>query len=236
VIAHPGHELRVHGWLERARPLVFVLTDGSGSTGISRVESTRRVIEAAGASPGPVFGRLSDRRVYECLVEGAVSVFTALADEIATCLAAEEIEVVVSDAREGYNSGHDICRSLAQAAVQTAGAIRGTYLSSFDFLVMGSCSSCAHPDAYPEMASEVNAAIGRLGIDAFRVECLRPVRGDPHAAAGGEKPYYERYGEQQVEAGLYKDVVRARQHVDPMVSALRQHALRRSACRGSSSS
>nr|MDP9120522.1 hypothetical protein [Acidobacteriota bacterium] len=24
VIGHPGHELRVHGWLERARPLVLV--------------------------------------------------------------------------------------------------------------------------------------------------------------------------------------------------------------------
>src|SRR5207302_1404403 len=28
LVAHPGHELRVHGWLERERPLVFVLTDG----------------------------------------------------------------------------------------------------------------------------------------------------------------------------------------------------------------
>lgn len=28
VVAHPGHELRVYGWLEQARPRVFVLTDG----------------------------------------------------------------------------------------------------------------------------------------------------------------------------------------------------------------
>jgi carbonic anhydrase/acetyltransferase-like protein (isoleucine patch superfamily) len=27
VVAHPGHELCVYGWLEQARPLVFVLTD-----------------------------------------------------------------------------------------------------------------------------------------------------------------------------------------------------------------
>src|SRR5438034_752023 len=26
-IAHPGHELLVHGWLELVRPFVFVLTD-----------------------------------------------------------------------------------------------------------------------------------------------------------------------------------------------------------------
>ena len=30
VVAHPGHELRVHGWLELARPTVCILTDGSG--------------------------------------------------------------------------------------------------------------------------------------------------------------------------------------------------------------
>ena len=32
-VAHPGHELCVHGWLEIARPKVFVLTDGSGRSG-----------------------------------------------------------------------------------------------------------------------------------------------------------------------------------------------------------
>ena len=38
VIAHPGHELRIHHWLERARPVTFVLTDGSGHTDHSRIE------------------------------------------------------------------------------------------------------------------------------------------------------------------------------------------------------
>jgi hypothetical protein len=30
VVTHPGHEVRIHGWLERERSLVFVLTDGAG--------------------------------------------------------------------------------------------------------------------------------------------------------------------------------------------------------------
>ena len=33
IVAHPGHELRVHHWMELARPLVLVLTDGSGRQG-----------------------------------------------------------------------------------------------------------------------------------------------------------------------------------------------------------
>lgn len=37
MIAHPGHELLVHGWLEVAHPRVFVLTDGSGRCAQSRL-------------------------------------------------------------------------------------------------------------------------------------------------------------------------------------------------------
>ena len=44
VISHPGHELCVHHWLETARPDVFVLTDGSGRSGISRLDSTTKII------------------------------------------------------------------------------------------------------------------------------------------------------------------------------------------------
>jgi hypothetical protein len=44
IIAHPGHEIRVHGWLERAKPVVYVLTDGSGRSGQSRLASTARLL------------------------------------------------------------------------------------------------------------------------------------------------------------------------------------------------
>src|SRR4029077_12021317 len=60
VVAHPGHELRVHGWLERHRPVVFVLTDGSGSTASSRLHSTQRILLRAEARQGSIFGRFSD--------------------------------------------------------------------------------------------------------------------------------------------------------------------------------
>ena len=70
VVAHPGHELRVHGWLEKARPQVFVLTDGSGPTGSSRLRSTTRVLDRAGATAGCIYGRLADRVFYQALLAG----------------------------------------------------------------------------------------------------------------------------------------------------------------------
>jgi hypothetical protein len=70
VVAHPGHELRVHHWLERARPLVLVLTDGSGHTEHSRLQRTTALLERAGATPGRIYGRLSDRDLYRAILSG----------------------------------------------------------------------------------------------------------------------------------------------------------------------
>ena len=70
VVAHPGHEISLHGWLERVKPVVFVLTDGSGQRGVSRLSSTTRVLERAGARRGPVYGRFTDGRIYDALLAG----------------------------------------------------------------------------------------------------------------------------------------------------------------------
>ncbi|TIU68722.1 MAG: hypothetical protein E5W25_11970, partial [Mesorhizobium sp.] len=51
VVAHPGHELRVHHWMETAKPLVLVLTDGSGHLGVGRLDRTAEVLAGAGARP-----------------------------------------------------------------------------------------------------------------------------------------------------------------------------------------
>src|SRR5262245_32746620 len=79
IIAHPGHELRVHRWLEVARPLVCVLTDGSGHTDCSRLASTTAVLERTGCTPGPVYGRLTDRSLYKAILGGDVDLFGSLA-------------------------------------------------------------------------------------------------------------------------------------------------------------
>src|SRR5690348_480507 len=63
VVAHPGHELRVHGWMELAHPIVSVLTDGSGHTGQSRLSSTTSLLAQSGARPGSMYGRFRDVEV-----------------------------------------------------------------------------------------------------------------------------------------------------------------------------
>lgn len=71
VIGHPGHELRVHHWLEKARPLVLVLTDGSGHLSAGRLDRTAAVLAGADASPAAnFFGKTSDRELYRAILTG----------------------------------------------------------------------------------------------------------------------------------------------------------------------
>jgi hypothetical protein len=254
VIAHPGHELRVHHWLERARPLVLVLTDGSGHIDRSRLASTTAVLAGTGATPGPLYGRLSDRELYRAILDGDAELFAGLAGEIARILADAAVAYVAGDAVEGFNPGHDVCRLLLNAALLRIGEETGRRLGNYELLLDGAPQECPAEDqseaivlaldeealgrklaaakSYPEMAGEVAKALGRHGQEPFRVECLRPVRyGLDIGHRFTHPPYYESYGERQVAAGVYREVLRFREHLAPLgerLERLRPRVARRS--------
>src|SRR5678816_1465080 len=79
VIGHPGHELRVFHWLEINQPSVFVLTDGSGRSGISRLHSTTKILDRVGAAKGSVYGYMTDRAVYSAILNGNHQLFIDIA-------------------------------------------------------------------------------------------------------------------------------------------------------------
>src|SRR5687768_16020419 len=80
LFAHPGHELIIHGFMEQARPVVAILTDGSGSTGISRVDSTTKVLDAVGATPSDFYGVVTDQRCYAALLAHDHDFFIEMAE------------------------------------------------------------------------------------------------------------------------------------------------------------
>jgi hypothetical protein len=240
VVAHPGHELRVHGWLEQAKPEVWVLTDGSGHGALSRVPSTRRVLAAAGVAPGPVFGRWSDREAYRILLEGDTSAVGSIVDELAKALTDEHVELVAGDAFEGFNPVHDLCRLIIDLAVLVAETARGRSLKNCEFPLEAAPGWEARPQAlrlqldngqldrklavahsYPELRGEVDRALRSHGRDAFRNEWLSPV--EPLATlsrACGRVVPYERYGEGRVRLGYYTRVLRYREHFAPLAERL----------------
>src|ERR1700747_1207305 len=83
LIAHPGHELRVFHWLEIARPLVLVLTDGSGHTNISRLSSTTKNLDATCSTAGPVYGKFTDPQIYAAILNSDSEVFIEVMHQLA---------------------------------------------------------------------------------------------------------------------------------------------------------
>ena len=246
-IAHPGHELLVHGWVELVKPLVFVLTDGSGRTNQSRLESTTAILNQTGAKPGRIYGRLTDRAAYSAILDREFDVFIRLAKELAEAFVAERIDYVAGDAAEGYSPTHDICRLIINAAVKIAYQRTGQAVANFEFTLVrppkGDLAALHHNDiwlqldeaalarklasanGYASLTSEVSAALCRESADAFRIECLHLVDGT-HDTCGWnrERPFYEDYGEKQVAAGYYQRVLRYHEHIEPLAAALSGYA------------
>jgi hypothetical protein len=243
VVGHPGHELRVYGWLMVARPVVHVLTDGSGSDGKPRIGSTTALLDGAGASRGSIFGRMSDREVYAAILAGDHARFIALAEELAAAFMRDHVDLVAGDAVEGFNPSHDVCRYVINAAVRLASAADGRTIDCYAFPLDSAPNLC--PDsshsrtlrvdlddamldrklqaahAYAELRPEVERALQRFGTEPFRTECLWPVDlSDPYGWEADRTPFYESYGAERVASGAYEHVVTFREHLRPLADAL----------------
>jgi len=247
VVAHPGHELMVHGWLEMVRPRVFVLTDGSGHSKQSRLSSTTKILSQACAERGSIYGRLTDSAAYSAILNNEFEQFTDFAGELSAAFVNERIDFVAGDALEGYNPMHDVCRLVINAAVTIARRARGQAIANFEFSLIGQPDASERPlngnevwlqldetslarkisvaRGYAELAGEVSNALGVRAVAAFGVEHLRPV--DPQAGldrCDERPPFYEQYGEKQVAAGHYTRVLRYREHIAPLADSLRSYA------------
>jgi hypothetical protein len=250
VVAHPGHELRVYGWLERARPLVFVLTDGSGRSGMPRLGRTAAIISQVGATPGGIFGRFTDSAIYAAILRGDLDLFCRLVDELSLAFDVHGIGYVAGDAVEGYNPAHDLCRLILNTAVRACRLRFNRQIANFDFPLSG-CADEGNAtglgralrielddagfqrkiqaaSGYLELGDEVEAATRRNGLSPFREEYLRLVCRSRQSYVFNEPPFYERYGEKQVAAGVYSRVLRYREHMVPIAGALERHAKRKS--------
>lgn len=276
IVAHPGHEIRLHGWLELTRPKIFILTDGSGRASRSRLDATTAYLSQCGIERPPtvsnLYGRFTDREVYVALLARDFTFFLRLADELSESFLRDGIGYVSGDATEGYNSTHDACRLLINTAVEMASRAGDQPIDNFDFPIVNRPDYCPAEQRaqmirleldddqfqrkissayryYPELAAEVENTFNgdehsplenylaldereqgehrRVGLEMFRVECLRPIcSADNSAGFSSEPPFYESHAERLVAAGHYQKVIRYREHLLPLSVALREHVER----------
>ena len=243
VIAHPGHELCIYGWLKSARPTVFILTDGSGHSGGARIERTTNILKGVGAYVGSFYGRYSDAAIYGALLKHRFDLFIRLADELAAQITNGLIECIVGDARDGYNPTHDVCRLVIDTAVEIAARATGRKIDNLQFLAGGKPNAQLHQPLaqsiclqldettfeqklaaarnYPELKSELETFINAYSVESLRTEYLYRAGDDNGASTRGEAfASYEQHGEERVAQGYYSEVIRYREHVLPLALAL----------------
>lgn len=234
VIAHPGHELLLHHWMERARPIVFALTDGSGGSGVSRSAHSARVVTAAGGRVGPVFGAKPDREWYEAILGGDRGFFCAVARTIGAACVEAGVRCVVTDSVEYFNPMHDLCAALASFVARSVASETGCEVGLFDYPIEqpNPASSGvavvieldrdalerkrAAATSIPPLASEV-----ARHLDRAPRECLRRVAPDrewPRHAA--EEPHYERVGRERIARSAYDRLITYEKHVRPLALGL----------------
>lgn len=123
--------------MQRTRPLVFVLTDGSGREAQPQLASTTKTLNDVAAQTGSVYGRVSDRDIYNAFLRRDFSFFIGLAEELAEDFYRQRIDYVVGDSAEGYSPTHDACRLLVDVAVELVARRHNHKIANFDFAVVG---------------------------------------------------------------------------------------------------
>jgi hypothetical protein len=231
IAAHPGHEALLHHWVEKTRPIVFLLTDGSGGEQGSRIDYSRRLLEAAGARCGAVFGEAPDRLWYRDLVHNDSARFVAAVERIAADCAAQNVSALISDPVELFNPIHDLANAIAHAVAHRL-ARTGRKISLHTYPI-------ERPNAFP---SETLAPLA-LNADAARrkdaaILAYRPltheypryralatarselIAGDEPGFSWPERtpeePYYERFGRQRLHERRYNTLIAYGAHVRPM--------------------
>jgi hypothetical protein len=231
IIAHPGHELRLFDWMERERPRVFILSDGSGGAQSSRLDYSVSTIRAAGASLIEGSGQRSDREWYAAILAGDVAPFRQAADAIAAAALTIHAPLIVSDAADGYNPLHDLCQAIASAAV--AKIARGSKAPKF--LVSPAIASAMGTPSIAWKLEDEAARRKRLAVSAnmpLAEEAARLLAEAPEAFYTEQlliptfdwpedwTPEWEAFGRKRVKEGRFAAPITYRDHVLPVAKAL----------------
>src|SRR5688500_5637620 len=147
---------------------------------MQRTNSTDNLLKSQGATRSSIYSRFTDVYLYQSIMDRNFALFTTLADEQASAMMRNGVQVVAGDAAEGYNPVHDACRMLIDTAVSMVRR-NSQPIENYEFTLVGPPDECpvevrssAHwlrlPDdvferklsaarQYPELATEVEAAL-----------------------------------------------------------------------------
>ncbi|MDF1751661.1 MAG: hypothetical protein P1U89_02680 [Verrucomicrobiales bacterium] len=245
VIAHPGHELRIWHWVTLNQPRTFILTDGSGASGQSRLAESEKLLQNAGCQKGDWFGIFTDLDIYNILLQHEAERIVIAVKQLQEAIIKASPAIVVGDMCEGYNPSHDLCRAMIGAATDLATRDQCPPSQNLAFPLTGNPESAWEGRLIPEMTikldeaalndklsaargyrplqHELEAALAKVGKEAFATEAFyhsQVERG--YDAIPEDPPFYERYGSEQVALGKYSELISYQDHFLPLIKSMRQ--------------
>ncbi len=141
-VAHPSHELRLHGWLQRNSPHVIIMTNGAGRDNVPRVNASLNTVENLNCIKSPFWGIVSDLEVYDAVLKADFKFFSKITDEIRDYLIAEKFDLIIGDAAEGFSVTHDVFRDILTTAITEAEIKLNSAIANYEFTLYKQPSFC----------------------------------------------------------------------------------------------
>nr|WP_321362006.1 hypothetical protein [uncultured Hyphomonas sp.] len=231
VVAHPGHEVLLHGWLETDRPVIAALSDGSGGAGEDRTDFSRSVIAQTGARACANFGAAPDASWYSALLNKDADFFLTEQHRLIAEFQQANVSWLVCDPVEFYNPMHDLANAMTQGISVQLGCdpVRVLTYNLMDRQdpALAARTISLTPDmlARKEAAVRTYTALGNEADDmkdALRApdEVLFSAPRFNWPETLEAVPFYEEFGEQKLRERRYDRLITYREHVRPMALRL----------------
>jgi hypothetical protein len=242
-VGHPGHELRLYGWMRREKPICMVLTTGSRfGSDTARLQASSDLLTTLGGRPSELFGAVLDRDLYAAVLAGDTKPFLKWKATVVDVLIRNRPELLVIDGWQLYSVTHDLAHVIGRLAAEEASRKLSYPVQVLQYDVVppalaGGVQSGSRARVITlsksELADKLAAVENYPGIDLELIE-LREIEGEYHAITESlflpppledltepprEPPKYEIYGEARRSSGIYTDVIRWH-HVETIIRQL----------------
>lgn len=145
-ISQAGHEIALHGLIEKTKPYIFIMTDGSGKNRGSRMVWMHKYLVSVYPDNlkdmynimvhGNREGEdryIKARQVYEEILLKRVAFFAHYTGTMAEGLVRKKIDYIVTEAVEGNDPIQDLCAIMTEVAVKLVEEKTGKKIDIYQF-------------------------------------------------------------------------------------------------------
>lgn len=132
VLAHGNHELFAAGLIQQFQPDILYISRGRHPEDERTEQQARSVLKALEFGSKVTFLPVRETDIYGRLLARDAEWFATLRDHVAAWLYQVGADAVITDAFEWYNSIHDLCSLLVDAALETSPLLSAQTVQRYD--------------------------------------------------------------------------------------------------------